>query len=559
MREPGEARRQRILAAVQARGAVRVSDLAAELDVSVVTARRDVEELARLGALRRGHGVARSLTTREPAPAPALPEGGAIALVVPERHAYLHETMHGARTALEAAGQRVVLHIAPQPPGAEHPIVERLLTQDIRGLLIAPRWRTTQAELTDAWLAEVKVPLVLMERRPWPGSRLHALDSVCTDHWYGMHLAVEHLVSLGHRRIVLAARDDSPTARALRAAFAEIASYRAEIEDWTVLLSAADAGPGPEGGAGGAVPGGGGGAPGGWGVAGVAGPDGVAVSQTSVAAGTAAWPETAIDPGAAAAPQTVTGSAPPHVVTGPGAVAAPHTTAVRGAAAWPQTGIEPGAAAAPLAATDPGAVAAPLAATDPAAVAAPHATAAPGAAVPPHAAEPSPAAPPTTAAPTTAPPATAPPTTAPSVTTAPRATDRPFANRRPTAPTRPGAVNTPIPADSRPTPPSELAAILRARGTTAVILHGDVDALILVQQLADAGLRVPQDCSVVAYDDVVAALGSPPLTAVAPPKAEVGRVAAELLLTRLASPEPWRTRRVELLPDLMVRGSTRRI
>ncbi|MCO1576817.1 substrate-binding domain-containing protein [Crossiella sp. SN42] len=82
---------------------------------------------------------------------------------------------------------------------------------------------------------------------------------------------------------------------------------------------------------------------------------------------------------------------------------------------------------------------------------------------------------------------------------------------------------------------------------------------MLVQQLADAGLRVPQDCSVVAYDDVVAALGSPPLTAVAPPKAEVGRVAAELLLTRLASPEPWRTRRVELLPDLMVRGSTRRI
>ncbi|WHT22465.1 substrate-binding domain-containing protein [Crossiella sp. CA-258035] len=469
MREPGEARRQRILAAVQARGAVRVSDLAAELDVSVVTARRDVEELARLGALRRGHGVARSLTTRDPAPAPALPEGGAIALVVPERHAYLHETMHGARTALEAAGQRVVLHIAPQPPGAERPIVERLLAQDIRGLLIAPRWRTTQAELNDAWLAEIEVPLVLMERRPWPGSRLHALDSVCTDHWYGMHLAVEHLVSLGHRRIVLAARDDSPTARALRAAFAEIASYRAEIEDWTVLLSAADAGPGPEGGAGGAVPGGGG-------VAGVAGPDGVAGSQPAV----------------------------------PSAAAAPHTAA-------------PGAAVSPQASTGPDGAAPPLAASEP------HATTEPSSA------------------------------TAPPATTAPRATDRPFANRRPTAPTHPGAITTPIPADPHATPPSELAAILRARRSTAVILHGDVDALILVQQLADAGLRVPQDCSVVAYDDVVAALGSPPLTAVAPPKAEVGRVAAELLLTRLASGAAWRTRRVELLPDLMVRGSTRRI
>ncbi|HET6860509.1 MAG TPA: substrate-binding domain-containing protein, partial [Streptomyces sp.] len=82
--------------------------------------------------------------------------------------------------------------------------------------------------------------------------------------------------------------------------------------------------------------------------------------------------------------------------------------------------------------------------------------------------------------------------------------------------------------------------------------------LMLVQQLADSGMRVPQDCSVVAYDDVVAALGSTPLTAVAPPKAEVGRVAAELLLRRLMEPpEPGTggARRVELLPELMVRGS----
>ncbi|MGW6804072.1 DeoR family transcriptional regulator, partial [Streptomyces sp. NPDC055039] len=59
MREPVELRRQRILAVVRSRGAVKVSVLAAELDVSVVTVRRDVEELARAGRLRRGHGVAR--------------------------------------------------------------------------------------------------------------------------------------------------------------------------------------------------------------------------------------------------------------------------------------------------------------------------------------------------------------------------------------------------------------------------------------------------------------------------------------------------------------------
>lgn len=127
--------------------------------------------------------------------------------------------------------------------------MERALADGARGLLIAPRWRSAHSEELDyGWLANVGVPTVLMERRPRPGSALHALDSVCSDHWYGTHLAVEHLVSLGHRRIVLAARDDSPTARSIRKAFAEIAAARPEVEDWTVVLSSPQAasGPGPD-------------------------------------------------------------------------------------------------------------------------------------------------------------------------------------------------------------------------------------------------------------------------------------------------------------------------
>ena len=360
MRELGGDRRQRVLAVVEARGEARVSDLAEELEVSVVTVRRDVEALAREGRLRRGHGVARSLVPMTRPSAPVEVKDGPVALVVPERHAYLNEAVHGARTALEEAGVRVVLHIAPRVAGAEQPIVERVLADGVRGLLIAPRWRTVESEEADyGWLARAGVPVVLMERQPRPGSVLHARDSVCTDHWYGMHLAVDHLISLGHKRIVLAARDDSPTARALRAAFAEITAARPEIEDRTVVLSSPDAGADPE-----AVP------------------------------------------------------------------------------------------------------------------------------------------------------------------------DEPVV----------------------------LAALMRERGATGAVLHGDVDALMLVQQLADAGIRVPEDCSVVAYDDVVAALGSTPLTAVAPPKAEVGRVAAELLLARFARPDgagAWRPRRVAVLPELKVRGSTR--
>ncbi len=78
---------------------------------------------------------------------------------------------------------------------------------------------------------------MLMERRPG-GSALHAMDSVCSDHVYGAHLAVEHLVGLGHRRIVFATRDDSPTARTLRSACARIAEAHPLVEAWAWTLSA---------------------------------------------------------------------------------------------------------------------------------------------------------------------------------------------------------------------------------------------------------------------------------------------------------------------------------
>ncbi len=51
-------RRERILAQVRAHGAVRVADLVTSLDVSDMTVRRDIAELARAGQVRRVHGGA---------------------------------------------------------------------------------------------------------------------------------------------------------------------------------------------------------------------------------------------------------------------------------------------------------------------------------------------------------------------------------------------------------------------------------------------------------------------------------------------------------------------
>ncbi|WP_042401864.1 substrate-binding domain-containing protein [Streptacidiphilus carbonis] len=96
----------------------------------------------------------------------------------------------------------------------------------------------------------------------------------------------------------------------------------------------------------------------------------------------------------------------------------------------------------------------------------------------------------------------------------------------------------------------------RASGATAALVHSDQEAILLVQRLRSHGVRVPEDLSLIAYDDEVAALAEVPLTAVAPPKFEVGRSATAALLDRLGSPTDLPVRQTVLQPRLLVRDST---
>jgi DNA-binding LacI/PurR family transcriptional regulator len=98
------------------------------------------------------------------------------------------------------------------------------------------------------------------------------------------------------------------------------------------------------------------------------------------------------------------------------------------------------------------------------------------------------------------------------------------------------------------------AVTCRDLGITAVFCHGDRDAAALLAAARRIGLRVPDDLSLVAYDDDVAELVDPPLTAVAPPKAELGALAAGLLL-RLVDDPATPAHRIELQPRLTVRSS----
>lgn len=94
---------------------------------------------------------------------------------------------------------------------------------------------------------------------------------------------------------------------------------------------------------------------------------------------------------------------------------------------------------------------------------------------------------------------------------------------------------------------------------TALFTGNNLMTLGAVEAIHLRGLRIPQNISVVAYDDVPWALAlNPPLTAVDQPGNEIGRRAAEMLLQRINDPGRSPTL-VTLQPRLIVRKSVSRI
>lgn len=95
----------------------------------------------------------------------------------------------------------------------------------------------------------------------------------------------------------------------------------------------------------------------------------------------------------------------------------------------------------------------------------------------------------------------------------------------------------------------------RDRRVTALLVHADSEAIAIVQQCHREGLSVPGDLSIVAYDDELAELFTPALTAVRPPRGSVGKAALSLVASRLHDPNrPFH--RVTISPRLHVRETT---
>ncbi|MEU9861247.1 substrate-binding domain-containing protein [Streptomyces sp. NPDC047971] len=199
-------RQEAILWQVRLKGSVNVTRIAGELGVSVMTVRRDIAVLVRHGVVTRVHGGAilpRSAPARRDG-GPRVPARGptpSLGMVVPRRSAYYRDVIAGVENVAQAVGARLTLGVSAY--GDERPQVTDMLNAGVDGLLLTPRPHVLLSAEESAWIRELPVPVVIVERRPEPAAGLDHLDRVASDHARGTVRAVRHLVELGHRKVGL--------------------------------------------------------------------------------------------------------------------------------------------------------------------------------------------------------------------------------------------------------------------------------------------------------------------------------------------------------------------
>ncbi len=95
---------------------------------------------------------------------------------------------------------------------------------------------------------------------------------------------------------------------------------------------------------------------------------------------------------------------------------------------------------------------------------------------------------------------------------------------------------------------------------TALFAFNDISAMGAIRALREAELRVPEDVSVVGFDDIQsAAYQNPALTTVRQPLREMGRIAAETLLRRIHRAGANQNAEIVVEPKLILRETTARV
>ena len=103
----------------------------------------------------------------------------------------------------------------------------------------------------------------------------------------------------------------------------------------------------------------------------------------------------------------------------------------------------------------------------------------------------------------------------------------------------------------------------RRRKFTAVLAFDDLTALGTIRALTKAGVKVPEQCSVIGFDDVaMAALSAPSLTTVRQPLEAMGNLAVNIVMEGINAAQEkrdWTITHHRVAPELVIRESTRAI
>lgn len=95
---------------------------------------------------------------------------------------------------------------------------------------------------------------------------------------------------------------------------------------------------------------------------------------------------------------------------------------------------------------------------------------------------------------------------------------------------------------------------------TAVFAASDLLALDVMDAFEKHGYRIPEDVSVIGFDDIdFASLSKINLTTIAEPKYEIGRITAEILMNKISPDGNVVSNQVTIEPRLVIRGTCRSI
>jgi DNA-binding LacI/PurR family transcriptional regulator len=98
--------------------------------------------------------------------------------------------------------------------------------------------------------------------------------------------------------------------------------------------------------------------------------------------------------------------------------------------------------------------------------------------------------------------------------------------------------------------------LAQKRPFTALFAFNDLAAIGAIAAFHEAGLRVPEDISVVGFDDLpIAAFSNPPLTTIRQPLEEMGQTATRTLIHRIET-KAAHPLEIVIEPELIVRAST---